>query len=166
MYAASIRKMCRIIPSAQVISTPSHPACTRGLKSVLMHWWNSRYCALGRVLSEKQFNLATGMYPIRTVAWEEGWRCISFDIFPIVRYTGHACLSPPNCDSAVLSDARITGASTAPSGSFSWIEKVCKIGFVPFWASYLHFPPPVPSPHLIKDSIFTLLIREDFLAAV
>ena len=54
-----------------------------------------------------------GMYPIRTVAQAEGERCVDFSMFPIVKYTGHADLSPLKLDSCVLSDAMITGAIVA-----------------------------------------------------
>ena len=50
------------------------------------------------------------MYPIRTVAQAEGERHVDFSMFPIVKYTGHADLSPLKLDSCVLSDAMITGA--------------------------------------------------------
>ena len=35
----------------------------------------------------------------------------------MVRYTGHATLSPLNCDNSVLSEARITGDTVAPAGN-------------------------------------------------
>ena len=53
------------------------------------------------------------MYPISTVARAEGERRVDFSIFPIVKYTGHADLSPLKLDSCVLSDARIMGAMVA-----------------------------------------------------
>lgn len=52
---------------------------------------------------------------MRTVARAEGERCVDFSMFPIVKYTGHADLSPLKLDSWVLSDATITGEIVAPS---------------------------------------------------
>ena len=51
---------------------------------------------------------------MRTVAQAEGERCVDFSMFLIVRYTGHADLSPLKFDSWVLSDAMITGEMVAP----------------------------------------------------
>ncbi len=51
-----------------------------------------------------------------TVALDEGDRRAAFGMFPILRYTGQADLSPLNVDSCVLSDAKITGAMVAPAG--------------------------------------------------
>ena len=54
-----------------------------------------------------------GIYLIRTVAHTEGECHIDFLIFPIVKYTGHAILSPLKFDRCILSDARITSAIVA-----------------------------------------------------
>jgi hypothetical protein len=66
------------------------------------------------------------MYPIRTVARAEGERRVDFSMFPIVKYTGHADLSPLKLDSCVLSDAMIMGVIVAlgcPTlSSFSYIS--------------------------------------------
>ena len=47
---------------------------------------------------------------------------IAFSILPMLRYTGHVCLSPLNLESWVLSDERMTGAIVAPGRSLSWVE--------------------------------------------
>ena len=71
------------------------------------------------------------MYLIRTVAQAEGERRVDFSMFPIVRYMGHADLSPLKLDSCVLSDAMIMGAMVAlgcPAfSSLSYIGEVSVI---------------------------------------
>ena len=41
---------------------------------------------------------------------------VAFAMLPRVAYTGHAALSPLNCESCVLSDAKIIGAMVAKEG--------------------------------------------------
>ena len=72
--------------------------------------------------SVKLSSFATGRYPISTVAWAVGFRRMAFAIFPIVKYTGQALLSPRNWDSWVLSDDRIMGAIVDPIGNFFFDE--------------------------------------------
>jgi len=50
--------------------------------------------------------------------WADTHLQTSFNIFPMVRYTGHAFLSPLKTNSDVLLDDKITGATTAPSANF------------------------------------------------
>jgi hypothetical protein len=47
---------------------------------------------------------------------------VDLAMFPIPRYTGYADLSPLNTESLVLSDAKITGTTVLPGGSFSWVK--------------------------------------------
>jgi hypothetical protein len=53
-----------------------------------------------------------------TVACAVGFRRTAFAMFPIVKYTGHALLSPRNWESWVLSDDKIRGAIVEPIGNF------------------------------------------------
>src|ERR1700691_4326777 len=90
-------------------------------------------------------------------------------MLPRVRYTGQACLSPPNCERFVLSDARITGANTAPFGNLSF-NKCCTSD----WdldcstdrATYLSLPPPLSHPHLVISPHITLLISKHLLEVI
>lgn len=43
-------------------------------------------------------------------------------MFPMVKYTGHVLLSPPNCDNWVLSDEMINDAMVDPTGNFAYKE--------------------------------------------
>jgi hypothetical protein len=52
-----------------------------------------------------------------TVACAVGFLRTAFAMFPIVKYTGQALLSPRNWDSWVLSDDRIRGATVDPIGN-------------------------------------------------
>ena len=82
---------------------------------------------------------------------------MSFEIFPMVRYMGHAFLSLLNTDSAVLSDNKITGATTAPSSNFSCVSMLaCSPTLQSMVSTYLGLPPPVTSPHFIIDSVLSL----------
>jgi len=93
-----------------------------------------------------------------------------FNMLLIVRYTGQACLSPPNCERLVLSDARMTGATTAPFGNFSCIiDAVRKCGFNctgDRTSTHLSLPPPLSRPHLVVSPHITLLINKHLLAVV
>ncbi len=60
--------------------------------------------------------MLTGKYPMSTVACSEGFRLMSWSMFPIVKYTGQADLSPLKRESCVLSDARMMGAMVTPFG--------------------------------------------------
>jgi hypothetical protein len=53
-----------------------------------------------------------------TVACAVGFLRKAFEMFPIVKYTGQALLSPRNWESWVLSDDRIRGAMVEPIGNF------------------------------------------------
>ncbi len=53
---------------------------------------------------------------MRTVAYEDASCQTSLDIFPIVKYTGQALLSPWSCESLVLSEERMIGTIVAPNG--------------------------------------------------
>jgi len=94
------------------------------------------------------------MYPISTVACALGFRLVAFAILPMVRYTGQAFLSPPNCDKVVLSEDRITGATVPPGLILPFkfhglsVSHRLKVQI----SSDLCFPPPVPSPGLIISS--------------
>jgi len=80
-------------------------------------------------------------------------------MFPIVRYTGQAFLSPLNTDSSVLSEDKITGATTAPSGSFPYASSSAWLHLLQSMVStYLGFPPPVACPQLIIYPIISLCI--------
>src|ERR1700683_3203614 len=91
-------------------------------------------------------------------------------MLPRVRYTGQACLSPPNCERFVLSDARITGANTAPFGNLSF-NKRCTSDRDLYCSTidrvtYLSLPPPLSRPHLVVSPHITLLINKHLLAVV
>ena len=80
-------------------------------------------------------------------------------MLPIVRYTGHAFLSPWKRVSWVLSEESISGAMVAPVGSFDLPkESQCFLFFL-FKQSYLGIPPPVSGPHFIKNSDLALVIH-------
>ena len=64
---------------------------------------------------------------MRTVPCSEPLRRVSFSIFPKVRYTGHACLSPWKRVNLVLSEDKMTEAIVAPRGSFSCCESMSAI---------------------------------------
>ena len=55
---------------------------------------------------------------MRTVACAVGFLRTAFAMFPMVKYTGHALLSPRNWESWVLSDEIISGAMVDPIGKF------------------------------------------------
>ena len=114
-------------------------------------------------------SFVTGRYPIKMDPRDEGWRRMPFDMLPIVRYTGQACLSPPNCERFVLSDARITGANTAPFGNLSFDK--CRTSDRVLYcltdrATYLSLPPPLSRPHLVIATSFAFLICKYLLAHV
>jgi hypothetical protein len=57
-----------------------------------------------------------------TVACAVGFLRMAFAMFPIVKYTGQALLSPRNWESWVLSDEIIRGAMVDPIGNFFFDE--------------------------------------------
>lgn len=99
---------------------------------------------------------------MRTVAWEDGERCTSFEMLPILRYTGQADLSPLKLDSCVLSDASITGAITAPAGIRRY-QVITHGQYLTgsdylYMATHLHLFPPVCRPHLADDGLCSSLV--------
>lgn len=55
----------------------------------------------------------------------DGLRQMRFEMFPMVRYTGHAALSPERYDNFVLSDDTIIGATVAPGlAEFSFVYEL------------------------------------------
>ena len=56
-----------------------------------------------------------------TVACAVVFLRMAFAMFPIVKYTGHALLSPRNWDSCVLSDDSMRGAIVDPTGNFFYL---------------------------------------------
>jgi hypothetical protein len=75
-------------------------------------------------------------------------------MLPIDRYTGHADLSPWNCNRHVLSDARMIGAMVAPFGNCFWTPYVGQyLSFSLFWGTYLLIAPPIRCPHVIDYSV-------------
>jgi len=53
---------------------------------------------------------------MRTVACADAWCLFALAMFPMDMYTGHADLSPRNCNKDILSEDRMIGAIVAPSG--------------------------------------------------
>ena len=112
-------------PSAQIMSTPSFPAATRGFMSAFIQSWKICWSCIFHFPFKKHLSFVTGMYPIRTVAQAEGEHRTDFSMFPIIRYTGHANLSPLKVDSWVLSDVIMTGAIVAvKTSSIYWKSEV------------------------------------------
>ena len=73
---------------------------------------------------------------------------MSFDIFQMVRYTGHTFLLPLKTDSNVLSDDKITSTTTAPSGNFPCASTLASSPpSQSTVCTYLGLPPPVTHPH-------------------
>ena len=105
---------------------------------------------------------------MRIVPCLEPFRRVSFSIFPNVRYTGHACLSPWKRVNLVLSDARIMGAIVAPGGSFSYCQSTSAIsdGTKHYILrdseenAHLCVPPPIPCPHLIVNPSLALFVKK------
>lgn len=93
-------------------------------------------------------------------AREEGWRRTSFEMFPMVRYTGQASLSPLNLDSCVLSDARITGQTVEPLLSFFYQGMSIHYQTRQACMTYLYVPPPLCRPHLSVLPIQALVVDQ------
>ena len=93
-----------------LLLTPEFPTSTRGCSRDFIQSWKICCPWVFHFNLEKQSSFVMGMYPIRTVARAEGERHVDFSMFSIVKYTGHADLSPLKLESSVLSDAMITGA--------------------------------------------------------
>ena len=142
------------------MSMPSFPAAMRGFKSNFMQSWKICWPCVFHCPFKKHSSFVTGMYPIRTVAWAEGECQTDFLMFLIVRYTGHANLSPLKIDSWVLSDVRMTGAIVALLMSLSWrsSHKSSLIHGHQRTKIHLQIPPPIASPHLVKHVIIPLVI--------
>jgi hypothetical protein len=92
------------------------------------------------------------------------------DMLPRVRYTGQACLLPPNCERFILSVARMTGTNMAPFGNLSFDKRRTSDRVQVYCSSdratYLSLPPPLSCPHLIVSPRITLLISKHLLAVV
>ena len=74
--------------------------------------------------SVKHLSFMTGKYPTSIVAITDGHCQMCLSIFPIVRYTGHACLSPLKAVRLVLLLARMMGDTVAPSGKSSYLFSI------------------------------------------
>src|SRR5258708_31729182 len=100
----------------------------------------------------------TGKYPTSIVALADGchWMCLS--IFPIIRYTGHACLSPLKAVRLVLLLARMMGDTVAPSGKSSYLFGISVTDRPPPSIPYLCVPPPAPSCHFVPALIGAIII--------
>jgi hypothetical protein len=108
--------------------------------------------------SVKHLSFMTGKYPMSIVALADGRRWMCLSIFPIVRYTGHACLSPLKAMRLVLSLAWMMGDIVAPSGKSSYSFGISVANQPPPSIPYLCVLPPAPSCHFIPALVGAIII--------
>ena len=70
----------------------------------------------------KLSSFAIGRYAMSTVVCVVGFLHRAFAMFPIVKYTGQALLSPWNWESWVLSDDKIRGTMVYIQHQQQWIK--------------------------------------------
>ena len=92
------------------------------------------------------------------VARDVTCRRVALLMFPIDRYTGHAAWSPRNCDSFVLSDARMIGAIVAPRGSLFYEMRELSYSILILDCTHLCIPPPICRIHLTVGSFLLRLV--------
>ncbi len=73
--------------------------------------------------SVKHLSFMTGKYPTSIVAIADGHCQMCLSIFLIVRYTGHACLSPLKAMRLVLSLARMTDDTSVAAAKIDMFAK-------------------------------------------
>src|SRR6267154_6013587 len=102
------------MPSPLIIGNLVSPYRVIGPSMVHMHVWNRfakvRQRAASLVIAA---NFVVGICPMSNWAWRDGFRRMSLQMLPIVRYIGYAILLR-KCISRVLSEEIMRGTTVAP----------------------------------------------------